>query len=357
VISRETAREPPAVARASTTNLVAAMLKEYGDVTRVALCEYLRPREPRRHLYNLVADYPRRGGRMLRPSLCIATARAFGARIEEAVHSAVALELFHNAFLVHDDIEDESDARRGRPTLHALHGVPVAVNVGDALTLLGLRALIDARKTLGPRLAVCVLEEAERMARESVEGQAVELGWRRDNVTTLADGDYFDMALKKTCWYTTIYPSRVGALIGTRSDRDLDRFIRFGFFLGTAFQIRDDLLNLEGDEARYGKELNGDILEGKRTLMLIHLLRQAGEHERVRLLDFLARPRAERTLGDVAWVRARMDAHGCVDYARRIAHGLAGAALHEYARVYADVPDSRDKQFIEAVVTWVLDRA
>ena len=75
---------------------------------------------------------------MLRPSLCIATARAFGASADDAVRSAVALELLHNAFLVHDDVEDESEERRGQPTLHALHGVPMAVNVGDALTLIGL---------------------------------------------------------------------------------------------------------------------------------------------------------------------------------------------------------------------------
>ena len=98
------------------SNVVVAMLKEYGDRTWVALSDYLRPREPRRHLYDLVADYPRRGGRMLRPSLCIATARAFGAPLEDAVRSAAALELLHNAFLVHDDVEDDSEARRGRST-------------------------------------------------------------------------------------------------------------------------------------------------------------------------------------------------------------------------------------------------
>src|SRR5262249_9860971 len=236
----------------AVSNLVPAMLKEYGDITRVALCDYLRPREPQRHLYNLVADYPRRGGRMLRPSLCIATARAFGAGMDDAVRTAVALELLHNAFLVHDDVEDESDERRGRPTLNSLHGVSVAVNVGDALTLLGLRALIDNRNPLGPGLTWRVREGAGRMARESIEGQAVELGWRRDNAIDLKDADYLEMVLKKTCWYTTIYPSRVGALIATRSSRNLDRFLRFGFFLGAAFQIQDDLLNLEGDGVRYG---------------------------------------------------------------------------------------------------------
>jgi len=338
------------------TDLIPALLREYGDVTRVALCDYLRPRAPHRHLYNLVADYPRRGGRMLRPSLCIATARAFGAKLEDAVRSAVALELLHNAFLVHDDVEDDSDVRRGRPTLHTLHGVPLAVNVGDALALLGLRALIDNQATLGPRLAVRVLQEAERMARESIEGQAVELGWRRDNALSLSDADYLEMVLKKTCWYTTIYPSRVGALIGTRSDRDLDKFIRFGFFLGAAFQLQDDLLNLQGDRARYGKELDGDIWEGKRTLILISLLRDATPAERERLAGFLARERRERQPAEVGWVRERMEAYGCLDYARQVAHGLAGAAAHEGELLYSALPDSRDKRFIRELPTWVLAR-
>ena len=333
------------------------MLEEYGNLTRVALCEYLQPREPRRHLYNLVADYPRRGGRMLRPSLCIAAARAFGATQEDAVGTAAALELLHNAFLVHDDIEDESDERRGRPTLHALHGVPTAINVGDALTLLGLRALIDNRKRLGARLAMQIMEEAERMARETVEGQAIELGWRRDNALHISDADYLDMVLKKTCWYTTIFPTRAGVLIGSRGNRGLDRFLRFGFFLGAAFQIQDDLLNLEGNAQRYGKELSGDIWEGKRTLMLIHLLRACTDDERGRLADFLSQPRDARTRADVRWLRDRMATYGSLEHARQVAHGLAGAAQHEYALVFAGVPDSRDKRFVEAVVRWVLARA
>ncbi len=341
----------------SASELVPSVLKEYGDLTRVALCDYLRPRQPQRHLYSLVADYPRRGGRMLRPTLCIATARAFGAAAADAVRSAVALELLHNAFLVHDDVEDESDARRGRPTLNALHGVPLAVNVGDALTLLGLRALIDNRGILGPWLSMRILDEAERMARESVEGQAIELGWRRDNALDVTDAEYLHMVLKKTCWYTTIYPSRVGALIGTRGAYDADRFMRFGFFLGAAFQIQDDLLNLEGDEARYGKEINGDIWEGKRTLMLIHLLRHASSPERLRIAEFLRQPRGARTAADCMWVRRRIDELGCIEHARKVAHGLAGAALHEYASLYAGLPDSRDKRFIEGLVAWVLERS
>jgi geranylgeranyl diphosphate synthase type II len=164
------------------------------------------------------------------------------------------------------------------------------------------------------------------------------------------------MVLKKTCWYTTIFPLRAGALIGTRSGADLDRFIRFGFFLGAAFQIQDDLLNLRGNEPVYGKELNGDIWEGKRTLMLIRLLQHAAHGERSRLAAFLAQPRSDRAQEDLAWIRERMDAYGCLDYAAQVAHGLAGAAVHECAPLFRGLPDTRDKRFIEEVVTWVLER-
>ncbi len=337
--------------------VVPGVLREYGDITRVALADYLRPRAPRRHLYSLVADYPQRGGRMLRPCICIATARVFGAPVEDAVRSAVALELLHNAFLVHDDVEDESEERRGHPTLNALHGVPVAVNVGDALVLLGLRAVLDNRESLGLHLTMRLLEETERMARESIEGQAIELGWRRDNPTHLVDGDYLKMVLKKTCSYSTVYPSRIGALIGTRTDRQLDRFIRFGFFLGAAFQIQDDLLNLEGRHEVYGKETYGDLLEGKRTLMLIHLQRQTVDAEEGgQLMELLGRPRSERTLVDARWIRDRMEVYGSLEYARQVAHGLAGAAQHEFETLYGVLPDSRDKEFLGGLPIWVLER-
>ncbi len=340
-----------------TACLVAETLNEYGATTRVALADYLRPRRPQRHLYDLVADYPRRGGRMFRPSLCIASARVFGVSVDAAVRSAAAVELLHNAFLVHDDVEDESEQRRGRPTLNASHGAAVAVNVGDALALLGLRAIIDDRLRLGPALTVQVLRETERMASESIEGQAIELGWRRDNDTTLTDADYLHMVLKKTCWYTTIHPTRLGALIATGDERGLDRFVRFGFFLGAAFQIQDDVLNLVGDSCRYGKELDGDILEGKRTLMLIHLLRETNALERARLTEFLDLRRAERAASEVRWIRERMDAYGCIDYARQVSHAFAGAARHECAALFGAFPDSRDKRFIEALPRWVIERS
>jgi len=336
--------------------LVPSMLREYTELTRSLLFQYLPDTEPRRYLYDLLADYPRRGGRGFRPSLCIATARAFGSPGEAAILTAVSIELMHNAMLIHDDIQDESEERRGHPTLHSTEGVAIAINVGDVLSLMSMRPLLDNRFVLGPHLALRIIEETERMARESAEGQALELGWRRDNVTDVVEADYLEMVLKKTCWLVAIHPSRVGALIGSGGAIDLDAFIRFGFFLGAAFQIQDDLLNLVGDAQAYGKELSGDIREGKRTLMLIHLFEQATAAEAHRLRRMLGRPRLKRSDEDVRWVRERMDAYGCIDYAREVAHGLAGAAYHEFTHVYEGVPDSRDKRFIEALPTWVIER-
>ena len=345
----------PAFEASRTPGVVREPLAEYGALTRAAMKAHLPTGEPRKYLYDPLADYPQRSGKMMRSSLCIATARAFGARLDDALPSAVAIELLHNALLVHDDIQDGSEQRRGQPTLHMLHGVPLALNTGDALGLLSLRPLVDNLERIGTRLALRVLEETERTAWESAEGQAMELGWRRDNASDLGDADYLVMVLKKTCWLATIHPSRVGALIGSRGRADLVPFIRFGFFLGAAFQIQDDLLNLVADD-RYGKELNGDLVEGKRTLMLNHVLSQTTPRQRARLARILDPAGGPPTAADVAWMRGLMERCGSVEHARGIAHGLAGAALHEFAAIFDALPESRDKQFIRGLVTWVFER-
>lgn len=339
------------------TQIVVELLAEYGALVDQALQSYLQRVRPLRRHYDAVADYPRRGGRRLRASLCIAAARAFGASTESALKTAVSLELLHNAFLVHDDIEDASEARRGAPTLHRRHGLSIAVNAGDALAVLALSPLIENARALGPTLALALLAEAQRMAAETVEGQAMELGWRFDNELALHEEDYLLMVLKKTCWYTTIFPCRSGALLGRRSTHDLDRFLRFGFFLGAAFQIQDDLLNLLADESTHGKEASGDLYEGKRTLMLIHLLGHATPVERRQIKQLLAHGREARTPAEACTLRGLMERYGSLAYARRFSHTMAGAALHEFERTFALAPPSRDREFMRALPYWVLERS
>lgn len=332
-----------------------ATLKEYGALLRRAMAEFLPKQATRPYLDELLSDYPLRGGKMMRGSLCIATARAFGGKTEEALPTAVSIELLHNAFLIHDDIQDGSDERRGQPTLHQLHGVPLAMNAAETLSLLGLRPLKENVGRLGPEVAGEILAESERMAWESAEGQALELGWRRDNRLDLSDEDYLTMVLKKTCWLATIHPSRAGALIATRGKVELEPFFRFGFFMGAAFQIQDDVLNLTAD-ASYGKERDGDLWEGKRTLMLNHAYRKASTVERRKMEQILGLPREGRSDREVAWLRERIVRSDSIEYALAMARGLAGAALYEFDGIFGKLPESRDKRFIRGLVTWVLRR-
>jgi geranylgeranyl diphosphate synthase type II len=337
------------------SEFVETKLRHYGALTKKVLKPYLGDGEPRGYLYDLVSDYPSRVGKMMRPSLCLANARVFGGTIAEALPTAVAIELLHNALLIHDDIEDGSKSRRGRPALHQLHGIPLALNAGDLLLLTSLRPLLDNRHSIGMDLTIRLFEEAVRMARESAEGQALELGWRERANSTIGEADYLKMVLKKTCWLAAIFPMRAGALIATRGKFDLEPFIRFGFFLGAAFQVQDDLLNLAPTK-RYGKEANGDLLEGKRTLILIDLLRQAAVHERAELRRILSLSRAERTARQVTWMLKLIEKYDCIEFARDVARQLAGAALHEFSQIYAGLPDSEDRRFIEELSLWTIER-
>jgi geranylgeranyl diphosphate synthase, type II len=343
-------------ASASPPDLLQAQLSRYRDTTLAGLLAVVPDREPRQYLYGPVSDYLRRIGKGIRPALCLATCRAFGGDPELATRSAVAIEMLHNAFLVHDDVEDESELRHGHPTMHAEHGVPLAVNAGDMLNALSVSMLRHNLPLLGPHLTWRVFDEFDHMMRESLEGQAMELGWVRDNRCDLTDDDYLRMVLKKTCWYSFIQPCRIGALIATRDRIDLDRFNRFGYYLGSAFQIQDDLLNLTGDRGRYGKEIGGDLLEGKRTLMLIHLFRSISDAERRRLQAFLRQPRARRSMTDVDWILGLMRRAGSFDYARSLARQLAGATLYEFTRAFGGVAPSEDTQFVQQIIHYMIGR-
>jgi geranylgeranyl diphosphate synthase type II len=331
-------------------------LARYQALTIDELLRYVPDKEPRRYLWDLVPSYPLRPGKGLRPALCLATCRAFGGEIGAVLRSAVALELFHNAFLVHDDVEDGSEQRRGAPTINAEHGLAIAVNVGDALNVLSMRPLMDNLGVLGHGVTLAVFDEIEHMVRESVEGQALELGWVRDNVAGLSQQDYLRMILKKTCWYTCIHPCRIGALVATGDAGDLARFNEFGYFMGAAFQIQDDLLNLVGEGSRYGKEIGGDIWEGKRTLMLIYAHDAAAATDRERLHAFLAAPRHARAADEVAWVFSLMEGTGALERARDDAQALAEAALDRFDRCYGALPESEDKRLIYEIVMYMVER-
>ncbi len=250
-------------------------------------------------LYELILDYPRRGGKALRPALSIAICLGLGGHLEAVLPTAATLELYHNAFLIHDDIEDESWRRRGQPTLHIDHGIPIAVNVGDAMLSMSLQPLLDNVERVGLGPALRILRAVAHMTRQTVDGQALELEWVHSNTWQLDDADYLAMVELKTSWYSFITPLQVGAIAaGARPER-LAPLESLGRHLGAAFQITDDLLNLRADPEEYGKEIGGDLWEGKRTLMLLHALRYAEPGERDRAVQLLSRrrPSADGELG------------------------------------------------------------
>jgi len=293
---------------------------------------------------------------------CFAACRAAGGRTEQALLSATALELFHNAFLLHDDVEDGSEFRRGKVTMSRAQGVPIAINVGDATNVLAIEPLLGNTQRLGVHKALQVFREVERMARESAEGQAIELGWIANGLFDLNDRDYIRMAYKKTCWYTVIAPLRIGVICGmaagplTPLDDELAELIELGFLTGIAFQIHDDLLNLEADENLYGKETSGDLLEGKRTIMLLHFLRTAGKRDRVRALKLLRTPRSGKRPAEIAWLLDAMGATGSLRYGRQLAREYSQRALEVDARGLPFLEENDDRRFLREMLRYVIHR-
>lgn len=352
-------------------------------------------------LYQLMLDYPLREAKGLRPALCMATCRAAGGRLDAVLRSAAVLELYHNAFLVHDDVEDESWLRRGRPTLHREHGIPVAVHVGDAMLALTLGPLLENMSAIGLGPALRVLDAIARMTRETVHGQAMELDWVRQGVWALSDADYVQMVVLKTAWYSFIAPVEVGAITARVGASEMGPLQSFARALGVAFQIQDDVLNLRGSEQSYGKEIDGDLWEGKRTLMLLHAFREMTEGERAEARRILALPRPPpveagavdvvtqlradidrlaaagalcgeglealratldaaktptKTEADVRWLRGRVDAYGGIDHAVAVARVWATRAGEELAACEKVLPPSSHRDILSALVDYVVDR-
>jgi len=341
---------------AELTAAVDDRLREVARTVRRSMLDAMPDGEPVQWLYGPMREYPSRPGKALRPALCLSAGRAFGGDPNDLLGMAVAIELLHNAFLVHDDIADGSEMRRGRPTLAATHGMAAALNAGDGLAVVAGQVLRRATRPLDRDLAELVWGEFDTMALRTLEGQATEVGWQLDNVEDLKPEDYLELIMHKTCWYTTIHPLRVGALVGSGVTADLAPLVRFGFHFGAAFQIRDDLLNLVGDEQMYGKEILGDLFEGKRTLALVHLLSTATGEDRALVRDHLRLTRSERSPETVRTIRALMDDYGSIEFTMEYAEGILLVAEEYFEQAFSDAEPGPDLDFLRALVPYVWAR-
>ena len=312
------------------------------DVVRKALPKPMAEgeavrRDLDRYLYEPLARLVLAGGKRIRPALCLLGSSAVGGKESDALDVACAVELFQAAALIHDDIADQSELRRGVPCLHVSDGVGIAVNAGDVgvvdVVWRGLRATWG--RDLDPPRRSRLFDELYAMERRTLEGQALDLGWVRDGRWDLTESDYLTMATLKTAHYSAAIPLAMGSLCGGGSEEQTEALRAFGLAAGLAFQIQDDLLNLVGDAAAQGKDFRSDITEGKRTFVMVRALRQLGETDAAELRGILSAHATDEA--ELARAVELADEAGAIDYAHDHALRLAADAKEGLAQV--DITD------------------
>ena len=229
------------------------------------------PEEPQR-LYAPIKYGLEEGGKRIRPILLMLTYNVYAEDIERALMPSMAVEIFHNFTLLHDDIMDNAAVRRGRPSVPAKWGDNVAILSGDAMLILAYTYL---QRTNSERLSQ-IFERFNKMAAEVCEGQQFDMDFETQQKVSVVD--YMRMIELKTAALLA-GSAIIGAILAGASDGDCKRLYDFAREVGLAFQLQDDLLDSYGDE-RLGKKIGGDILEGKKTILMIEAFSRANEEQR-----------------------------------------------------------------------------
>ncbi len=303
-----------------------------------------------RYLYGPLYQYSENAGKRHRPLICYAACLAVGGDPDRATTSAAAIEHFHSAALIHDDIADEAELRRGEPCLHLTEGLGLAINMGDlALSMVNGPVVNDP--LLDDATKVRVISELIAMTCRTVEGQALDLGWARDGRYDITPEDYLTMAVHKTAHYSGAVPLAVGAIVGGATEDQVEALRSYGLDTGLAFQIQDDLLNLVGTDEAKKKDFRSDITEGKRTLVVVHALQNAAPAARERLIEILsAKERDPEVLAEAV---AIMEEAGSVEYARTYAEELSQNAK---ARLVAAIEPSPYRDLLVSMADWFVNR-
>ena len=236
-----------------------------------ALAQLSMPEEPKL-LYTPIIYSMSGGGKRLRPVLLLITAEAFGGSVDEAMPAALAVEIFHNFTLLHDDIMDNADVRRGKPSVYAKWGGNVALLSGDAMLITAYKSLARVASERLPR----VMSIFSDMALEVCEGQQYDMDFETMSKVTVEE--YMQMIECKTSALLS-GSAMIGATMAGASEKDIKKIYRFATELGLAFQLQDDVLDSFGDIA-LGKKIGGDILEGKKTFLMVQALNRATAEER-----------------------------------------------------------------------------
>jgi geranylgeranyl pyrophosphate synthase len=302
-----------------------------------------------------VWDFLSRGGKRWRPALFNLVAEAFGGDMEHIRPLAAIPELVHNGTIIIDDIEDGSDLRRGRESLHRLFGVDTAINAGNAIYFVPLALLLRNEAGFSDDV---LLEAYNIYARELINvhlGQALDISWHRGEKSPLeiTESQYIQMCAYKTGTLARM-SAKLGALFAGASEQEIDILGRFAESIGIAFQIQDDILDITSrgeDREKFGKPYGNDITEGKITLLVIKTLRKAPPEEREALIEILSshtkdREKIDRAIGII-------ESHGAIEKAREVANSLVISSWEDARRV---LPDGNARDTLEAFAHYLIQR-
>lgn len=257
--------------------------KEYLDTVNQAIAAIPYPKEPRQ-LYEPIAYHMALGGKRVRPVLTLMACEAMGGNMERALDAALGLELFHNFTLLHDDVMDNADVRRGKPTVHFQWNDNTAILSGD--TMLTIATQYIARTANWQ-----VMDLFNRTAIEIYEGQQWDMDY--EHRIDVSVDEYINMIRLKTSVLLGC-ALKMGALIAGASTEDADKLYEAGVNMGLAFQLRDDMLDVWGNPETFGKEIGGDIMNNKKTYLLINAIRLAQGDDADELRHWLNDPYATR---------------------------------------------------------------
>ena len=314
------------------------------DIERIMESELAK--EDKR-VYGMLIPFLKRGGKRIRPTLALLSCGAVGGDRTKAIEPAAVIELFHNFTLIHDDIEDDSQFRRGEPTLQITHGIPIALNSGDALYTLLWKKLVSLKMPPSKMVRMQMLY-ADAFKRV-VDGQGIELSWIKDGRFDVSEEEYKGMIGGKTAALMGL-SCEMGAMVGGARKSVQGNLREYGECIGAAFQIQDDALNVVGDFEKYKKEIGGDISEGKRTLMVVHCLSKASAQDKALLTQILASH--TRDQAQISEAIAILKRYGSVEYARGVSLKLVERAKSLIKRL----PESVDKSSLVSAAEFVVSR-
>lgn len=298
-------------------------------------------------LYDATRYLPMLKGKRLRPIMCILVARAFNGNIENAREFGSALELVHNFTLVHDDIMDNDEMRRGKPTVHIKYDEATAINAGDALFAKSFETLSDMN--LPPDMVVRLVKQVAVMSRWIVEGQQMDV--RFETRKRVTEAEYLEMIEKKTAVMFQI-AAKGGAIISGCDPATVDAMEEFGKTVGIGFQVWDDVLDVEGNEKKLGKPVGSDIRKGKHTIMVIHAFNKGTDEQR-RVLEKAIGCGEDGSQEDVQAAIDVLRETGSIEMAAQMAQDFAVKAKNI---LDTKVPDSRYKDLLHDLVDYMVIR-